>query len=428
MSYAIVSIIKYVIKIGPLEILLLVNERRLIMRKPIKNKVSWVGKVDWELREFHGHELSTHRGTSYNSYLVEEEKVALIDTVWLPYAKEYLENLAQEIPLNRIDYIIVNHGEIDHSGALPELMRLIPDTPIYCTANAVKSLKGHYHQDWNFKPVKTGDKLELGNGKQLIFIEAPLLHWPDTMFCYLTGDNILFSNDAFGQHYAAEELFNDRVDQAELYAEAIKYYANILTPFSGRVTKKINEFAGLNLPLDMICTSHGVCWRDRPSQIIEKYLEWADSYQENRITIVYDTMWEGTRLLAENIAAGILSADSSITIKIHNASKTDKNDIITDIFRSKAVLFGSPTVNHAILHAMAGLLEEVRGLEFKGKKAAAFGTYGWSGESVALLNEGLRKAGFEVLGDGLRALWRPDADAVKQAQDYGAAFLSQMGK
>ena len=191
------------------------------MHKPVKNNVSWVGKVDWELRDFHGHELSTHRGTSYNSYLIKEEKVALVDTVWLPYAEEFVDNLAQEIPLDRIDYIIVNHGEIDHSGALPELMRHIPDKPIYCTANGIKSLRGHYHQDWNFHPVKTGDRLDLGNGKQLVFFEAPLLHWPDTMFTYLTGDNILFSNDAFGQHYATEELFNDRVDQAELYAEAI---------------------------------------------------------------------------------------------------------------------------------------------------------------------------------------------------------------
>lgn len=214
------------------------------MHKPVKNNVSWVGKVDWELRDFHGHELSTHRGTSYNSYLIKEEKVALVDTVWLPYAEEFVDNLAQEIPLDRIDYIIVNHGEIDHSGALPELMRHIPDKPIYCTANGIKSLRGHYHQDWNFHPVKTGDRLDLGNGKQLVFFEAPLLHWPDTMFTYLTGDNILFSNDAFGQHYATEELFNDRVDQAELYAEAMKYYANILTPLAGRLRRRSTSFWG----------------------------------------------------------------------------------------------------------------------------------------------------------------------------------------
>ncbi|HHZ19844.1 MAG TPA: anaerobic nitric oxide reductase flavorubredoxin [Firmicutes bacterium] len=393
------------------------------MHKPVKNNVSWVGKVDWELRDFHGHELSTHRGTSYNSYLIKEEKVALVDTVWLPYAEEFVDNLAQEIPLDRIDYIIVNHGEIDHSGALPELMRHIPDKPIYCTANGIKSLRGHYHQDWNFHPVKTGDRLDLGNGKQLVFFEAPLLHWPDTMFTYLTGDNILFSNDAFGQHYATEELFNDRVDQAELYAEAMKYYANILTPFSGQVTKKINEFLGLKLPVAMICTSHGVIWRDHPEQIIEKYLAWANNYQENRVVIVYDTMWEGTRLLAEAIAEGIRESDPAVIIKLYNASKSDKNDIMTEIFRAKAVLFGSPTVNRAILHTIAGLLEMARGLAFKGKKAAAFGTYGWSGESVALINEGLQKAGFQVVDEGLKALWRPDSDSLRKAREFGAKFL-----
>ncbi|MBN1141613.1 MAG: MBL fold metallo-hydrolase, partial [Deltaproteobacteria bacterium] len=167
----------------------------------IKNNVSWVGKIDWELRKFHGNELSTHRGSSYNSYLIREQKTVLIDTVWGPFGKEFVDNLAQRIDLEKIDFVVACHGETDHSGALPMLMHRIPETPIYCTANGVKSLKGQYHKDWNFKVVKTGDRLDLG-GKELVFIEAPMLHWPDSMFCYLTGDNILFSNDAFGQHYA----------------------------------------------------------------------------------------------------------------------------------------------------------------------------------------------------------------------------------
>ncbi|RQV99235.1 MBL fold metallo-hydrolase, partial [bacterium] len=169
------------------------------MKIQVKSNVSWVGKIDWELKKFHGDEYSTHKGSTYNSYLIREEKVVLIDTVWKPFAKEFVENLSKEIDLEKIDYIIANHAEIDHSGALPELMREIPDTPIYCTKNALDSIKGHYHQDWNFVVVKTGDTLEIGNGKKLIFIEAPMLHWPDSMFEYLTEDNILFSNDAFGQ-------------------------------------------------------------------------------------------------------------------------------------------------------------------------------------------------------------------------------------
>ncbi|TCL59734.1 flavorubredoxin [Hydrogenispora ethanolica] len=395
------------------------------MKKQVKNNVYWVGKTDWELKTFHGMEYSTHRGSTYNSYLLLEDKVALIDTVWSPYAKEFVTNLAAEIDLNRIDLIIANHAEPDHSGALPELMRRIPDVPIYCTANGVKSLKGHYHQDWNFHPVKTGDTVRLGQ-KELIFVEAPMLHWPDSMFCYLTGENILFSNDAFGQHYATELLFNDRVDQAELWAESIKYYANILTPFNPLVTKKIKEFVGLQLPLDMICTSHGVVWRDNPLQIVQKYQEWAADYQENQITIIYDTMWDGTRIVAECIARGIERADPAVTIKIHNSAKFDKNDIITDVFRSKAILVGSPTINRGIMHSVAGLLEEIRGLGFKKKKAAAFGCQGWSGEAVAMINDGLTKAGFELMDEGLKVFWNPDAAAREQAVAYGGGLVGKL--
>lgn len=388
------------------------------MSVPINDTITWVGTVDWELRSFHGEEYSTHRGSSYNSYLVRDEKTVLIDTVWAPFAKEFVRNLQQEIDLDKIDYIIANHGESDHSGALPELMRLIPDTPIYCTANGVKSLKGQYHQEWHFRVVKSGDRLNIGT-KELVFVEAPMLHWPDTMFCYLTVDNTLFSNDAFGQHYATERMFNDRVDQPELFQECIKYYANILTPFSPLVDRKIKEFVGLNLPLDMICPSHGVVWRDNPLQIVTRYLEWAANYQENQITIIYDTMWDGTRKMAEAIARGITGADRDVVVKIFNASRSDKNDIITEVFRSKAILVGSPTINRGILSAVAALLEEIRGLGFKNKKAAAFGAYGWSGESVKMLSERLKEGGFSLVNDGLKLLWNPDEKGVAACLNFG---------
>ena len=391
----------------------------------VKNNIYWVGKIDWELRKFHGDEYSTHRGSSYNSYLIKEDKVALIDTVWKPFSKEFIENLAQDIDLNKIDYIIANHAEIDHSGALPELMRHIPDTPIYCTKNGVKSLKGHYHQDWNFQVVKTGDKLSLGN-KELIFVEAPMLHWPDSMFCYLTEDNVLFSNDAFGQHYASEFMFNDLVDQNELANECIKYYANILTPFSPLVTKKIKEVLSFRLPLDIICTSHGIIWRDEPVKIVEQYLKWANNYQENQITLVYDTMWNGTRVMAENIANGIKESDPKVNVKLFNLANSDKNDVITEIFKSKAILLGSPTINKGILVSVAGLLEEIKGLRFKNKKAAAFGAYGWSGESVKMISEKLTSAGFKVVDDGLKVLWNPDSESKTQCVEYGKTFVANI--
>jgi flavorubredoxin len=389
------------------------------MKIKVKNNVDWVGKIDWELQKFHGNEYSTHRGSTYNSYLVREEKNLVIDTVWKPFAKEYVDNLKNEIELNKIDYVIANHAEIDHSGSLPELMQYIPNTPIYCTENGIKSLKGHYHQDWNFHPVKTGDKIEIGNGKALIFVEMKMLHWPDSMACYLTGDNILFSNDAFGQHYASEYMFNDLVDQAELFSECIKYYANILTPFSSLVEKKINEVLSLKLPIDIIATSHGVIWRDNPTQIVEKYISWAKKYQENQITILYDTMWDGTKIMAENIALGIGKSDRKVNIKLFNIAKKDKNDIITEIFKSKTILVGSPTIGKGITSATAGILEEIEGLRFKNKKAAAFGCYGWSGESVDKLNNLLTKSGFELINQGIKCMWNPDDESIEKCITFG---------
>lgn len=389
------------------------------MRKHVKNNVYWVGKVDWELKTFHGDDYSTHKGSTYNSYLIQEEKTVLIDTVWLPFAHEYVKNLSSEIDLKKIDIIIANHGEVDHSGALPELMEHIPDKPIYCTANAVKSLKGQYHKDWNFHIVKTGDKISIGNGKELIFVEMTMLHWPDSMATYLSGDNILFSNDAFGQHFANEKLFNDQVDRCDLFNEAIKYYANILTPFSSTLKKKLAEVSSFNLPIDIIATSHGVIWRDNPTQIIEKYAQWSDDYHENQITIIYDTMWNGTKTLAEKIAQGIEKADRNVTVKIYNLSKSDENDLITEVFRSKTVIIGSPTVSNSILHSVAGFIHFMKELKFKGKKAAAFGCYGWSGESVKTINEMMAGAGFEIIDEGLKNQWNPDNNGQKAAVEFG---------
>ncbi len=390
------------------------------MKKALKSNVYWVGKVDWELQKFHGNEYSTHNGSTYNSYLIQEEKTVLIDSVWAPFAEEFVNNLEKEVDLNKIDFIIANHGEVDHSGALPALMKRIPNTPIYCTANAVKSLKGQYHQDWNFHVVKTGDKLDIGNSKELIFVEMPMLHWPDSMATYLTQDNILFSNDAFGQHYASNSLFSDLVDQCDLMNEALKYYANILTPFSQILRKKLDEIVSFNLQIDIIAPSHGLIWRDNPMQIVGKYAEWANDYQENQITIIYDTMWNSTKTLAENIAEGIRSADNDVTVKVFNITKSDENDVITEVFKSKTVVIGSPTISKSILHSMAGFIHLMKELKFQNKKAAAFGCYGWSGESVNVMNTMLEDAGFKIIDPGLKNQWNPDEDAKRRAFEFGS--------
>ncbi|MGN0709389.1 MAG: anaerobic nitric oxide reductase flavorubredoxin [Anaerovoracaceae bacterium] len=396
------------------------------MGKKVSDHITWVGKIDWELTHFHGDELSTFKGSSYNSYLIRgSEKTVLVDTVWLPYDKEFVCQLKKEIDLSEIDAVVMNHNEIDHSGSLPELMREIPDTPIYCTAKGEKIIRGHHHQDWDFVNVKTGDTLDLGD-ITLTFIEAPMMHWPDTMFTYVSGDEVLLSNDGFGQHFASESLFNDEVDENEMMYECMKYYTNILNLYSPMVTRKIKEIQGMGLPIKMICPSHGVIWRKDPEKIIETYLKWADAYQEDQVTIVYDTMWQSTRKMAQAIARGILAVSPSTTVKLYNASKDDKNDILTEIFRSKAVLVGSPTINYGYSYAIAGLLEMMKGLKFKKKKAAAFGSYGWSGDAPAKISAELKDAGFEVVDDGIKTMWVPDEEAEKEIEEYGKKFAEEI--
>lgn len=395
------------------------------MKKQVKSNVSWVGYIDWELDSFHGDDYSIINGSSQNAYLIEEEKTVLIDTVWAPHRFEFVENLKREIDLKKIDCIIANHGEVDHSGALPALLEEIPGTPIYCTANAVKSLEGQYgKQNWNFREVKTGDTLDIGNGKQLVFVEMRMLHWPDSMATYMTGDNILFSNDAFGQHFAVGEMFNDKANKCLLMKEAMKYYANILNPFSPLVAKKINEIVGLDLPIEIIAPSHGAIWRENPLQIVEKYAQWADAYQEDQITVCYDTMWEGTARLAHEIADEIAKQSPETVVKVFNVAKTDKNEVMTEVFKSKAIIVGSPTVGNDILSSVAGWLAFLKSLKFKNKKAGAFGCYGWSGESVGILKEKLSEAGFVVVDDEVKSLWNPEEGDFAKVPALVASVLS----
>lgn len=253
-----------------------------------------------------------------------------------------------------------------------------------------------------------------------------MLHWPDSMFCYLTGDNILFSNDAFGQHFCAELLFNDLVDQYELFTEAIKYYANILTPFSHLVTKKIEEVVKLNLPVDCICAGHGVVWRNNPLQIVKKYAEWAANYQKNQITVIYDTMYNGTRTIAENIVKGINNADDKINVKLYNAVTNDKNDIITEIFKSKAIIMGSPTVNNGIMYSISGLLELIKGLKFKNKKAATFACFGWHDAATKIIENLLRDTGFEILLEPVTCNWKPNDEIIGRSIEFGKQFAKKL--
>jgi flavorubredoxin len=298
-------------------------------------------------------------------------------------------------------------------------MEKIPDVPIYCTKNGAEMIRKHFHKDWNFKIVKTGDTVDLGEYK-LVFVEAPMLHWPDTMMTYVQGPGVLLSNDAFGQHYATPLFYNDQVDQCELMQEAIKYYANILTPFSKLVRAKIDELKSLNVPVNMIAPSHGVIWRDNPMQIVEKYYEWANNYQEDIVTILYNTMWGATKKMANAIAEGIES--KGIPTKVYNLGKSDRNDVLTEVFKSKGVLVASSTINNGILSDTAAILEMIKGLKFKNKVAAAFGSYGWSGESVKIVENSLKEAGLELIMDGLKIKYNPTEGELVQCKEFGREF------
>ena len=383
--------------------------------------IYWVGVTDWGLRRFHGHELSVHRGTTYNAYLIRDEKTVLVDTVWGVHAEEFLAKLRALVDPATIDYVVVNHAEPDHSGSLPELMRLCPKATLVVSRGGAQSVPGHYHADWPMKVVKSGDRLPIGS-RELVFIEAPLLHWPDTMFTYVAGANVLMSNDAFGQHLATAFRFNDEVDPVELQQEALKYYANILTPFSDRVVKKIDELVAMNLPIDIIATSHGVLWRKDPLQIVRQYREWALQQPEPRAVVVYDSMWKATERMGKAIAEGLIGA--GIDTKVFHAAITDPNDLMVDVFRARLIVLGSCTHNNGVLPSMMPILEEIRGLRFKNKIGAAFGSYGWSGESVKMLEEHFKVCQIPRVREGLRVKWQPAESDLQQCRAFGTELAA----
>lgn len=382
----------------------------------LQKNIFWCGIKDWELRKFHGHELSTHRGSTYNSYLIKDKKTVLVDTVWYPYKEEFVEALEKNVGIENIDMIVINHNEPDHGGCLEHIMSIKPEIPIYCTKNGAEIIKKHFHKDWNFVIVKTGDTVNIGE-YDLVFVEMQMIHWPDSMMTYIKGSGVVLSNDAFGQHYAPYSLFNDELDECELYQEAIKYYANILTPFSALIKKKVEQIKGLNLQIDMIAPSHGVIWRKDPLQIVEKYYEWSQDYNEGHAVIIYDTMYEATKSMAHAIAEGLEL--KGVKCKLFNASVSDQSDLLTEIFKAKAVLIGSCTVNNTVLRSIAALLEEIKAHKFKGKVGAGFGSFGWSGEGPKIIKSRLEEAGLLVPIEPVSIKYKPTAEELLQCREYG---------
>ncbi|OGO38324.1 MAG: MBL fold hydrolase [Chloroflexi bacterium RBG_16_57_8] len=379
--------------------------------------VYWVGYVDWALRQFHGHELSTHRGSSYNAYLITDEKNVLVETVWGPFSRELLKNIREIIDPAKIDVVVANHAEPDHSGALPAVMRHAPNATVLVSKRGMESVEGHYHQPWNFQAVQSGDRFSIGK-RELVFIEAPMLHWPDSMFTYLTGDNILMSTDAFGEHYATDFRFNDEVDQDELYQEALKYYANILTPFSAAVSRKIEDVLALNLPVNVIAPSHGVIWRKDPLQIVKKYREWAAQQPEKTAVVIYSSMWDATRHMAEAIGEGLFL--ENVPHKIFRMPITDVNDVVAEVFKARAIIVGSSTHKQGLLPSITAVLEDLRTLKFRNKIGAAFGSYGWSGESVKIIEEHLAQSKIQKAADGVLVKWQPRPEDLAKCRELGA--------
>ena len=378
-----------------------------------------VGVLDWNVRNFHGHTYTTQRGSSYNSYLIVDEKIALVDTVYGPFSQELIENIKEIIPPERIDYIIANHVENDHSGALPSLMQLCPKAQVLGTLKCKEGLYKHYYENWDFQVVKTGDKLKLGR-RTLAFLEAPMIHWPDSMFTYCPEDALLMPNDAFGQHYATSERFDDQVDQCSLMDEAEKYYANILWPLGPVILKKIEDVQKLNIPIKMIAPSHGVIWRKDPGKIINSYISWAKGQTTKKIVIAYETMWGATEKIARKIAEGVTAA--GIEVKLYNVAESDRTEIITRMLTAQGFLFGSSTHDNDMLPNIAAFLEIVKGLKPKGRQVGFFGSYGWAGGAVKEMQEVLKDSGVDINAGGVSIKYVPDKEELKACFEFGNQF------
>jgi len=392
----------------------------------ITDNIYWIGIKDWELRSFHGRELSTHHGSTYNSYLLKDEINVLIDTVWDPFADRFIKKLEADPGIANIDAVVINHIEPDHGGSLGILAKngLRPDVPIYCSKPGAEIINKYFHDvKLNLQPVETGDTIKTGKFK-LVFVEMRMIHWPDSMLTYVDGDGTLFSNDAFGQHLCASGYFNDEVDEALLYGEAMKYYAGILTPYSKLIERKIGMLNAMEIPIKLIAPSHGVIWRKDPLDIVNKYLEWSMDYNDGSVVVVYDCLYKATRQIAAAIAQGL--ENKGVRHKVVNSGDSDFSDLFTDLFRARGMIVGSSTVNNAMLRSISAALDCVKSHKLKGKIGAAFGSYGWSGEAPKQIAEKLESAGVGLIGKPIGIKYAPTADELKECVLFGETFADAL--
>ena len=382
--------------------------------KPVEiaKGIYWVGVVDWNIRDFHGY--STYQGSSYNSYLIVDDKITLIDAVKKEFADELLDSIAQIVDPRKIDYVVSNHTEMDHSGGLPRVMhRVGEDKPLYCSKMGQKNLSKHFSQAWNYQPVENGGELSLGK-RTLTFLETRMLHWPDSMFSYVKEDRILFSSDAFGQHYAGLERFDDQVGDA-IMPHAKKYFANILLLYAPLILKLVDQVTEMGLAIDMICPDHGIMWRDDPSKIIQAYVKWSEQKPTRKAVVVYETMWHSTEAMAKAIVEAL--GEAGVDARLYRLKTNHRSDIITDVLDAGAVVVGSPTLNNGIFPTVSDFLTYMKGLKPKNKVGAAFGSYGWSGEAVKLLTQELEGMGVNVVDPGVRHPYVPDSKGLDACRE-----------
>ncbi len=393
--------------------------------KPVEvsKDIYWVGVVDWNIRDFHGY--ATPMGSTYNAYLILDDKVTLIDTVKKEFADQLLEQISAIIDPKKIDTVISNHTEMDHSGGLPRVMHKIgEDKPLYCSKVGQKNLSLHFREKWNYRPVESGGELSLGK-KTLTFLETRMLHWPDSMFTYVKEDQLLFSSDAFGQHYAGLERFDDQVGEA-IMPQALKYFANILLLYAPLVLQLVEKVAQMKLAIKTICPDHGIIWRKDPGKIIQAYVDWSTQKPKKKAVVVYDTMWHSTQKMAESIVDGL--AKEGIEARPMHLRTNHRSDIITEILDAGAVVVGSPTLNNGLFPTVSDFLTYMKGLKPKKKIAAAFGSFGWSGEAVKLINKELEEMKFDLIDPGLKIQFVPDSDGLEAAFQLGCKIGQALHK
>jgi flavorubredoxin len=373
--------------------------------------VYWVGAVDWDVKNFHGY--ITHRGTSYNAYVVKGEKTAVVDTVKENFADTFLRHIKEIVEFEDIDYIISNHAEPDHSGSLKALIDVAPQAEVIASKRGKDSLQ-KYYGELEITSIEEKPQVDLG-GKTLAFVAVPMAHWPDSMVTYIPEDKLLLSNDAFGQHLASSERFNDMVDRDLLWHEATAYYANILLPLYRSVSRAIKALEGVDI--EIIAPSHGVIWRDKPIEVVEKYLDWVNGVTKDRVVIAYDTMWKSTKNMAYAIAEG--AGSTGVETMVFNLTENHRSDVMTDILEAKAVLVGSPTLNNHVYPTAGGFLAYMRGLSPQKKIGAAFGSYGWAGGAKRFIEEQMKAAGIELIENDIEFSYKPTQEEWKKAYDFG---------